>query len=95
MMTSRARFGLYLLIACVASTLQFDRFDCNGARPVSFAAGALAILVALVAIDRIYVISVSARSIQARVALGAVTAVVGAGVVWTLAWLTMISHMCG
>jgi len=94
-MTFRMRFAVYALVAFVASAVQFNLFDCNDARLLSFVACALASLIALVAIDRVCVISVSARSIQARFALGAATAVVGAGVVWTLAWLTMISHMCG
>ncbi|HKN66701.1 MAG TPA: hypothetical protein VJW73_10510 [Gemmatimonadaceae bacterium] len=89
------RFVLYLVIACVASTLQFDLFDCNDARPLSFAAGALTILVALVAIDRLYTFGVSVRPVRARLALGTVTVVAGAVLAWTLAWLTMTSHMCG
>ena len=91
----RVRFGIYGLVACVASALQFALFDCNGARPLSFVAGALAIWVALVALDRICVVGTSARSVRARIALGMTIAVVGVGVVWSLAWLTMISHMCG
>src|ERR687890_265005 len=68
-MNWRMRFVLYLVIACVASTLQFDLFDCNDARPLSFAAGALTILVALVAIDRLYTFGVSVRPalIDARI----------------------------
>lgn len=89
------RFGIYLLVACVASALQFGFFDCNGARPLSFVSGALAVLVALVAIDRVRAAGAFARSPRARIVVGTATAVVGAGVVWSLAWLTMISHMCG
>lgn len=94
-MSSRIRFVVYVVISCVASTFQFDLFDCNDARPLSFAAGALAVLVLLVAIDRLYTFAVSARSVRARLALGTATAVGGAALAWALAWLTMISHMCG
>jgi hypothetical protein len=94
-MNWRMRFVVHVVIAGVASTLQFERFDCNEARPLSFAAGALTILVALVAIDRLYVLAVSARSVRARLAQGTATVVAGAALVWTLAWVTMISHMCG
>jgi hypothetical protein len=94
-MNWRVRFVVYLVIACIASTLQFGLFDCNDARPLSFVAGALAVLVALIAIDRLYIVGVSSRSVRARIALGAATVAAGVALAWTLAWLTMISHMCG
>lgn len=91
----RVRLAVYALIACVASTLQFDQFDCNGARPLSFVAGALAIFMALLVIDRVWVTSVSARTVRARLVLATAIVVVGGGVVWGLGWLTWITHMCG
>jgi hypothetical protein len=94
-MNWRMRYAGYLAMACVASALQFNLFDCNDARPLSFAAGALAILVALIAIDRLYIIGVSSRSVRGRIALGTATIVAGVALAWALAWLTMISHMCG
>jgi hypothetical protein len=94
-MNWRMRYVGYLVIAFIVGMLQFDLFDCNDARPLSFAAGALAILVAFIAVDRLFTVLVSARSVRARLALGTATAVAGVGLAWTLAWLTMISHMCG
>lgn len=91
----RARLAVYLVVACLASTLQFAFFDCSGVRALSFVTGALTILLVLVVIDRVHGISVSMRSVQARIAWGAGTIIVGAGAVWGLAWFTIITHMCG
>ena len=91
----RVRFVVYVLLACLASSLQFGFYDCNGVRALSFIAGALTIVTALVVIDRVYFTSVSSRSIATRLALGAGIGIVGAGAVFAFGWFTMITHMCG
>jgi hypothetical protein len=91
----RLRFVVYLLLGCLASTLQFAFFDCNGVQMLSFVAGALTIVTAFVVIDRVYCASVSTRSPAARIALGVGIGIVGAGAVFALGLFTMITHMCG
>ena len=90
-----SRFGVYALLGFLASTFQFGFYDCNGAKVLSFVAGALTVFTALVVLDCVYVASVSARSAAMRLALGAGFSIVGAAVVCALGWFTMITHMCG
>ena len=91
----RARFTVYALLACVASALQFGFYDCSGLPALSFGAGALTVFTALVTIDHIYWVSVSARPFTQRVAIGLALGVAGAAAVSALGWFTLITHMCG
>ena len=63
----RIRLVAYLVLGCLASSLQFGFYDCSELPALSLAAGALTIVTALVVIDRVYFTSVSARSAGARV----------------------------
>lgn len=91
----RARFVVYALLACGASTQQFGFYMCNGLRAWSFVAGALTIFIALALVDRIVVTSASRRAVSSRLAWSVASAVVGGGLVWGLAWITTLTHMCG
>jgi len=91
----RERIAVYALLGCLVSAVQFGFFDCSGVKVLSFGAGALTVFVALVAIDRVYVMSVSPRSAVTRLALGTAIATMGAGATFALGWFTMITHMCG
>ena len=94
-MKMRVRFVVYLVLGCLASSLQFGLYDCSELPALSLAAGVLTIVTALVVIDRVYFTSVSARSARARVALGAGIGILGAGAVFAFGWFTTITHMCG
>ena len=91
----KARFAVYVLVACITSPIQFGFYDCSGERALSFVGGALTILAALILIDRVYIVSVSRRSGRARLALSLGISLVGIAAVWILASFTSITHLCG
>ena len=90
-----ARFAIYAPVACLASLLQFGFFDCNGVKALSFATGALTVLLGCVVGDRLVAMRKLPYSQAARVALGAGVAILGAVLVVALGGFTIFTHMCG
>src|SRR5215210_5337346 len=87
------RFMLYAVVGCVVSTLQFGGFDCNELPGWSLAGGALTVFTTLFMSDRIYAVSVSQRSVRARVIRVAALGLVLGSLAVGLGWITMITHM--
>jgi hypothetical protein len=83
------------VLATIVSGSQFSLYDCSGLPALSFGAGVLTVALALILIDRMYLVGVSARALNARIAIVAAIAIVGGAVVVALGWLTVMTHICG
>jgi hypothetical protein len=93
--TLRARLGVYALLACLLSPLQFGMFDCSGVKALSFASGALMVFAGLLAIDRVYIVGIAPSAGERRIAVAALWGVAGVAAVIILGWFTIVTHMCG
>ena len=69
------------MLGAIVSAAQFQLFDCSGLPALSFGAGFLTVALAMVVIDRVYVVSVSTRPANSRIAIAAGIDVIGAGIV--------------
>ena len=81
-------------LAVLLSIVQFRLFDCNEMTALSFAAGALTLLLIYATGEAMYNIATSPRPARGKLLTGAGVALAGAALVATVGFFTLLTHLC-